>query len=638
MIIKPIKGAFVGLLMLGLLVSPVAAVPARAQTSLNAQIAALLAQVAALQAQLGVSATVTPFVRDLTVGASGADVTRLQQFLIARGHTIPAGATGYFGAQTQTALAAYQAANSIAPAVGYFGPITRARVNTQLGSATPTNPTSPTNPGNVLKGGAGSLDDADFISSLNNEEVGEDQEDVEIAGLEIEADSGSDIELTAVTINFDQGSADEDFEDYASDVSIWFDGEEVARIDADEFEDDDFEQSISLDRGAIIRRGDTGELVVAVSGIRNLDSQDIGDTWTIEFASVRFRDAQGATITDTTTGDIGATRTFSFESFANAANAELRISNGDDEINDSRVISVSDNKETDDEDIFSFNAKVDGKSDLNVDEIVVDFDFTGTATALDDIFSRLCLEVDGDKVGCETVPNDDSITFEDLDLDLEAGEKYEFTVVADILDLDNGTYSQGDTVRARITSTERDAWVVEDESGEDLANNDKTGTANSDPISLFESGITIKAVSATASTNDADTIGKFRIVVDVTAFGDDQYIYRGADNASSTVSGFVYTVYRNGEATSTDMTLGDILTSNATTVGGDYFRVNEGQTRRFTLTVTIDPDTSGLYTVELDAVRFDPDQSADDSAEDDRTYDVPSSQDFETPVEYLVAS
>ena len=40
------------------------------------------------------------FTRSLTTGASGSDVTCLQQALIAAGYSIPAGATGYFGSQT----------------------------------------------------------------------------------------------------------------------------------------------------------------------------------------------------------------------------------------------------------------------------------------------------------------------------------------------------------------------------------------------------------------------------------------------------------------------------------------------------------------------------------------------------------
>ncbi len=70
------------------------------------------------------------FTVDLTIGSRGADVIALQNFLITNGYAIPYGATGYFGIQTRAALAAYQAANGISPAVGYFGPITRAQIST----------------------------------------------------------------------------------------------------------------------------------------------------------------------------------------------------------------------------------------------------------------------------------------------------------------------------------------------------------------------------------------------------------------------------------------------------------------------------------------------------------------------------
>lgn len=65
-------------------------------------------------------------VRDLEFGMKGDDVVSLQRILISQGYSIPLGPTGFFGPQTKAALSAYQKSNSISPAVGYFGPITRA--------------------------------------------------------------------------------------------------------------------------------------------------------------------------------------------------------------------------------------------------------------------------------------------------------------------------------------------------------------------------------------------------------------------------------------------------------------------------------------------------------------------------------
>jgi hypothetical protein len=120
------------------------AIPASAQTTadLTAQINALLAQIAQLQAQIGggSSAVATTFNTNLTVGSKGADVSALQSFLVGKGFlTMPAGvAMGNFGPLTKTALAGYQSANGISPAAGYFGPVTRAKVNGAGGAVTGT--------------------------------------------------------------------------------------------------------------------------------------------------------------------------------------------------------------------------------------------------------------------------------------------------------------------------------------------------------------------------------------------------------------------------------------------------------------------------------------------------------------------
>lgn len=71
------------------------------------------------------------FTKDLTVGSFGADVVLLQDFLISKGHlTMPSGVDkGYFGSLTKSALVTYQKLVGISPAVGYFGPKTRAHIN-----------------------------------------------------------------------------------------------------------------------------------------------------------------------------------------------------------------------------------------------------------------------------------------------------------------------------------------------------------------------------------------------------------------------------------------------------------------------------------------------------------------------------
>ncbi len=85
------------------------------------------------------------FYTNLTVGSTGADVVALQSFLESKGFlTMPAGTSkGYFGGLTKSALASFQSAKGIAPAVGFFGPVTRAAVNADAGTVVTTTPGCP---------------------------------------------------------------------------------------------------------------------------------------------------------------------------------------------------------------------------------------------------------------------------------------------------------------------------------------------------------------------------------------------------------------------------------------------------------------------------------------------------------------
>jgi hypothetical protein len=72
------------------------------------------------------------FTKNLTIGSDGEDVRALQVFLNTHGFPVSLtgpGSTGnetnFFGLLTKAALAKFQAANGISPALGYFGPITR---------------------------------------------------------------------------------------------------------------------------------------------------------------------------------------------------------------------------------------------------------------------------------------------------------------------------------------------------------------------------------------------------------------------------------------------------------------------------------------------------------------------------------
>jgi len=119
-------------------------VTSNAQTAeeLQAQINSLLATIAALQAQIGGttggSMSSYTYNTDLTIGSTGTDVTALQTKLVEAGFlTMPSGvAMGYFGSLTQAAVKAWQASVGL-PSTGFFGPLSRAKLNSTAGTVPP---------------------------------------------------------------------------------------------------------------------------------------------------------------------------------------------------------------------------------------------------------------------------------------------------------------------------------------------------------------------------------------------------------------------------------------------------------------------------------------------------------------------
>jgi len=65
--------------------------------------------------------------QNMTIGTTGEGVVVLQGLLQELGYmTIPTGIPmGYYGSLTRDGLAKYQASQNVAPAVGYFGPLTK---------------------------------------------------------------------------------------------------------------------------------------------------------------------------------------------------------------------------------------------------------------------------------------------------------------------------------------------------------------------------------------------------------------------------------------------------------------------------------------------------------------------------------
>lgn len=201
-------------LVLGIIVS---AVPAKAATTaeLEAQIAQLQALIASLTGQLGGGSsagssasytyTVYTYTVDLTLGSKGADVTALQQFLVSKGFlTMPAGASyGTFGPLTKAALAAFQASAGISPAAGYFGPKTRAYMNSMVvvtPSVTPSMPAGFTPSPSGLTGGEGIITVETNATPASGATYYEGDQNASLLGLKVRAQN-SDLRVERLRVN-----------------------------------------------------------------------------------------------------------------------------------------------------------------------------------------------------------------------------------------------------------------------------------------------------------------------------------------------------------------------------------------------------------------------------------------------------
>lgn len=101
------------------------------------EIASLQAQLVSLRAQIAMqppTSNTLVFTRNLYLGLTGRDVQQLQMFLIAQNKGAAArklavhGSTEFFGKLTSAALIEFQKYANIVPAIGYFGPVTRAYI------------------------------------------------------------------------------------------------------------------------------------------------------------------------------------------------------------------------------------------------------------------------------------------------------------------------------------------------------------------------------------------------------------------------------------------------------------------------------------------------------------------------------
>ena len=541
-------------------------------------------------------------------GSAGSQVMAMQS-------VIGASADGKFGPRTEAAVKAFQASKGLV-ADGIVGSMT----GDKLAAACATNDDSSSDDDSdtSLDGDFGTISDVDELSTYSNEEVGEDQEDVIVLGMEVEADKDGDILVRSVKVSFDStgNTGSDNLDDYIDEVTVWMGDEKVGSADVDEFNESGtvYSKTIALD-GAVVRADDKEKFYVAVTAAGTLDSSDIsGDSWTVDVDNIRFEDGSGVVTTDSSTGDIdGMDVPVSFVTFSDSADTELKIST-DSDTPEADVVMVDDSSSTDDVVLLKGKLKLEGDSDVVLDEMPVTFSPVGANI---NVIAESLKLVLGDEEYTEAVPSiadgaSASVTFDDLDFDIEAGDTVEFTVLADITDLDGTIFAEGDSLEANVTASNRDLMDVENTEGDQLSDSsEKSGTANGEAQEFRTEGIMVTLVSTetevTTGTSANDDLGEFRIKFKVKAMGDAIYVSSAAvASLTTTGNGTVVGVDRAGTNTVGGVSVTIVNTTDDDQTANGNYLIEDGDEETFEVTTTVQLSTavtaSGQYRALIRAI------------------------------------
>jgi peptidoglycan hydrolase-like protein with peptidoglycan-binding domain len=595
---------------------------------LTEQINSLLATIAALQAQLatmqpggGVS-TATKLTSDLTVGSRGTEVVSLQDFLEVNKFLVmpPGVAKGTFGTLTRSAVAAYQSARGISPAAGYFGPLTRARVNNEIAAtvpSTPNNPQTPTPP--TQTGREGSID-SKLLSTPSAESVEESATNVKVLGVELKA-IDSDTSIQRVDARFTATDSTKNMRPwkYFDQVTLYLGSKKIATIDANDrtdwSEEGDSYQIRFTNVNQLIKKNDKQQMYIAVSSLRSINSSDIGQEWTIAIPDngIRSRDTLNLEHYD---GNFA--RTFTIED-RTIGSIKIRKSNDTPESN---IVETSSKSETKNVPLLVFS--LEGRnSEINVDELTFTLDSENLGTgSIGNLVRTLHLYHGNTEIASENVSTS-TVTFDDLDVTIDRNDTETFTLKADIGKIDGVKNTEGSTLSAELSNISG-----EDEGGDDVS---FTGSASGEAMAFYTKGIHVTlddTSKQSISTKDQPDKGTFTIQFKVEAFGDDIYIDKSTTenngDSFSAGSGANYSI-TNADDNSTIANLDSTAREQANT-----YIVREGKTETFTLTVAATASESNFAAAALKAINWG---YSDDSALDNfYTFDL---REFKTNPLYL---
>lgn len=526
------------------------------------------------------SASAYTYTRDLTIGASGADVVALQDMLIAGGYLVmPAGVSkGYYGALTQSAVAKWQAAVGIAPAAGYFGPMSRAKAS--AGTTTTTTTDSDTE---SLSGGDGDFKSFKVLGTPSSEDVFEGSSE-KVFGVEfIAKDSDLKIDRVELMASSTSGTVTKPWK-VLDEVAVYNGSKKIADIDASD--SDNWDETASGSKiytiklagiSSIVKEGNKAKLYVEVTAQDGLETSDLGN-WDISLTDggLRAINAEGYDVTE---GNDTSVKSFSLKT-TEAGDVSVTVDEND---NEDQSVSVDDSSDTND--VFAYVAAVKSKTGTNnVDSVDVTLS-SPTSESLTDMIGTVYLLIDGDEVGSESAAS--TVSFDDLDYDIEEGDKIDFEVRLDLNDTNDGVrYQNGDSVKVTGLTVN---YI-------DQNDDDKTASTNvaGGVLTLSTTTLNVSPASVSAKVLGNDAKGEFKVAFKVTAPADED-VYLPVTFSST----YVDVINASTNATTTATTTLTFARTSGGSDNGSYYKITSGNTATFTLTATVDNTAGGARSLKV---------------------------------------
>ena len=570
------------------------------------------------------------FSTNLTVGSTGADVVALQTWLIANGYSIPAIASGaaskgYFGAQTQTAVKAYQVAKGI-PSTGFVGPLTRGALNG--GSSAPVavgcpagyvctavggTPVTPATPGVISTPGVEGILSVTQSNAGVSSTVYEGQTMAAVLGFDVEA-KNSDILVQRVKLNL--GTETKIYNKIYSKVYL-VDGSTVLSsvdLNSSTVVKDGSNYTVTFSGfNALVSKGSKKNLTVKADVRSSIDTTDLSSNYTITLWTTNaVRGIDGAGI-DQYAGTSAITKTINVDASL-AENATLKISTNTatQKANDIVAAEGSDEAQYSKLPVLTFDLKAE-KDSVKITDLTVDITKSGTGGAT---ASTTVYLYEGSTELDNASYSSGSALFSDVDLIVSKDSTRTLTVMVDI-DGANGTVSQ---IAADIDTAD---VVSENMAGDSIT---ESGSATGETMYVRNLGpvfalVNRSAVRSALSSNDTSGIatstgtGKFTLTIKAVG-GDISFGSAGSTTpAFSTTSTAVASVYRNGAANGTvsantsagsNAIVSYSTPSSGVTTNGETWTLQEGNTVTLDVDyqITVAGSSANNYAFQMNGVRW----------------------------------